>query len=137
MSGDAPVVAISVVARDADRVLLVRRARPPNAGAWALPGGKVELGERLVDAAAREVLEETGIVVDRLKRVDVAEVIDRDAAGNVISHHVIVVFEGRARPGRPAPADDADDAVWAAPADLDGVRLTDDTARVLRRVVPA
>jgi len=129
---NGPIVAVSVVARDGDRVLLVRRDSPPFAGAWALPGGKVRAGERLAEAAARELLEETGIAVDGLEQIDVAEITD---AGDTGAHYVIVVFAGAPLPSRLVAGDDAAEARWAAPSDLDGLTLTADTARILSRIM--
>ena len=61
---DRPVVGVGVLVEDGDRYLLVQRGKEPRKGRWAVPGGKVERGERLKEAAAREVLEETGLVVE-------------------------------------------------------------------------
>lgn len=128
-----PILGVSVLLRRGERVLLVKRARAPLRGRWALPGGKVEPGERLADAAEREVREETGIAVDNLRLIDVAEIIDRADGGDVRSHHVVVVYEGEARSGTPAAADDAAEARWVEPANLKDIALTEDTARVLAR----
>ena len=129
-----PILGVSVLARRDARVLLVRRGRPPREGAWALPGGKVDAGERLAEAAAREVREETGITVDHLRRIDLAEIIDRDDSGGLRSHHVLVVFEGAVRSGTLTAGDDAAEVKWATAADLDDMTLTEDTARVLARL---
>jgi ADP-ribose pyrophosphatase YjhB (NUDIX family) len=126
-----------VVARRDARVVLVRRGRPPRQGAWALPGGKVEPGERLVEAAAREMREETGLIVDNLRQIDLAEVIDRDADGNLSGHHVIVVFEGDVRSGTLAAGDDADEVRWVNDVERRALTLTDDSARVLAKLAAA
>jgi ADP-ribose pyrophosphatase YjhB (NUDIX family) len=128
------VLAASVVARRDARVLLVQRGQPPRQGAWALPGGKVEPGERLAEAAAREMREETGLVVDNLRQIDLAEVIERDAGGDLRSHYVVVVFEGEVRSGTLAAGDDAAQVRWTAAGELGALTLTDDTARVLSRL---
>jgi len=129
-----PILGVSVLARQGARVLLVRRARPPLADTWALPGGKVEPGERLSEAAAREVREETGMVVEPLRAIDFAEIIDRDNSGTVVSHYVVVVFEGEVLSGRLAAGDDAAEVKWASAADRRTMTLTKDTARVLSRL---
>ena len=128
-----PILGVSVVARRDARVLLVRRGQPPFVGAWALPGGKVEFGERLAEAAAREVREETGLTVDRLEQIDVAEIVERDQAGVLRSHHVVVVFAGEVGPEVPAAGDDAAAVTWATAAERRAMTLTEDTRRVLSR----
>jgi 8-oxo-dGTP diphosphatase len=84
-SPSLPVVAVGVVARDRlGRLLLVRRGQPPAQGSWSLPGGRVEAGETLVEAAARELAEETGL---RARIGEVAGVVERITEG---FHYVIV-----------------------------------------------
>ncbi len=131
MSG--PILGVSVLVRQDDRVLLVRRGRPPFVGTWALPGGKVNAGETLAAAAAREVLEETGIAVDNLHQIDVAEIIERDADGRATSHDVVIVFSGEAGSGTPAAGDDAAEARWVTKSDAAVMDLTADTRRVLTK----
>ena len=76
----APVAAVGGVVLDGDRVLLVRRALPPRQGEGSLPGGRLELGESLVEGAAREVREETGLVVEVGPVVEVFDRVHRDDA---------------------------------------------------------
>src|SRR5437588_13086542 len=76
-----PYLAVSAAIFRDDRVLIVRRARPPAHGLHTLPGGVVELGETLQEAVIREVLEETGLVIAPIELVGLREAILRDAAG--------------------------------------------------------
>ena len=126
-----PVLGVSVLVREGGRVLLVKRARPPLQGYWSLPGGHVEGGETLAEAAAREVREETGVVVDDLRRIDLAEIIGRDEAGGVAYHFVLVIFAGRHRSGAPIAGDDAAEARWVGLDELGGLMTTDDTKRLV------
>ncbi len=126
-----PLVGVSVLVEKDGKVLLVRRGRPPLAGLWSLPGGRVELGERLEAAAIREIFEETGVTVADLVRIDLAEIVVTDAGGSVESHIVLIVFTGRYAGGTVAAGDDAAEARWVPPGELAGLDLTEDTRRVI------
>jgi mutator protein MutT len=129
---DRPVLAVSVALWIGSRVLLVRRARPPLAAFWSFPGGVVEIGERLQEAAVREVREETGLEVEVGEAIERAEVIRRDAEGRVERHYVIIVFAGRYVSGKAQAGDDADAVGWVDISELDDYELTPDTARILK-----
>jgi len=112
----APVVAVGGVvidpAGDGPRVLLVERGRPPQQGRWTLPGGRVEPGERLVSAVAREVLEETDLVVEVGALLEVVEIIEAPY------HYVILDYACVPRGGALAPGDDATNAAFVPVAEL-------------------
>jgi 8-oxo-dGTP diphosphatase len=113
----APMLTVDVVAlagpASAPQVLLVQRANPPFAGSWALPGGFVEHGERVAQAAPRELLEETGVRAGELELLGVYDTPGRDPRGWTVS----VVFIGRLADEQAASgADDASEARWF-PAD--------------------
>jgi 8-oxo-dGTP diphosphatase len=128
---DRPYLGVSVAVWRDGEILLVRRGLAPLAGFWSFPGGGVGLGERLEDAARREVREETGIDVAIVRPIDHAEIIVRDADGRVERHYVLIVFAGRPTSGEPQAADDAAEARWVAPAELARLNLTEDTRRIL------
>lgn len=130
-SPDRPRLGVSVMLWRGGRVLLVRRARMPLAGYWALPGGSVELGERLADAARREMREETGLEVAVTGQIDTAEIIGKDAAGAVESHYVIAVFAAVDRGGEAVAGDDAAEARWVAPEEFWKLQMTADTLRIV------
>jgi 8-oxo-dGTP diphosphatase len=114
-----------------ESVLLVRRGNEPLKGLWSFPGGLVEAGETLAEAAAREALEETAIVVGNLAPIDQSEIIRRDAEGRLMYHYVLVVFSGTYGSGAVQAGDDAEDARWVTKTEVAGLPLTDDTKRLV------
>lgn len=130
---EAPVAGIGgVVIRDGE-VLLVRRAYPPRAGEWSLPGGRLELGESLVEGVRREILEETGIAVEVGPLVEVFDRVHRDAAGRVRYHFVIVDFLCRPVGGTLRAGDDAADARWVARAEVAALGVNAHAAAVIEK----
>ncbi|WP_367351892.1 NUDIX hydrolase [Achromobacter animicus] len=118
-----PIAAtIAAVVRDG-HVLLVRRANPPDQDRWAFPGGKIDAGERLADAAARELLEETGVTAEPLHVFDAVDVFDRDDTGALRRHFILIAVLCRWVSGEPVAGDDARDARWVSLADLDAHAL--------------
>ena len=130
-SARRPVLGVSTLVRRDGAVLLVKRRRPPLEGYWALPGGHVESGEKVAEAAAREVLEETGVTIDGLRQIALNEIITRDTDGSIASHHVLVVFRGDYRTGEAVAGDDAAEARWVAEADIDGLKIIDNARRII------
>jgi len=123
----------AVVIRDG-KVLLVERERDPGKGQWAIPGGSVEIGETLQAAAEREILEETGIVIRAGEPVHVFDLIEKDKTGALKFHYVIVDLQSEYVSGEPIAADDAKDARWLAPADLDSLNVTRTTLEMLKKI---
>ncbi|MGV2865995.1 NUDIX hydrolase [Achromobacter sp. ESBL13] len=113
---------IAAVIRDG-HVLLVRRANPPDENCWAFPGGKIHAGEPLEIATARELLEETGVVAEPLLVFDAVDVFDRDEAGVLRRHFILIAMLCRWQSGEPVPGDDARDARWVPLSDLEGHEL--------------
>lgn len=130
---DTPLVAVGVVVIHEGKVLLVRRGNAPSKGLWAVPGGRVELGETLMDAAAREVLEETGIVVSDAEVLWGFDKIERDEEGAVRHHYVVVDLQARYVSGRAEAGDDASDVGWFTAQELAGLsELSPVTKHLLR-----
>jgi ADP-ribose pyrophosphatase YjhB (NUDIX family) len=132
---ERPVVAVGVLLLDGDRVLLVRRGRPPGVGRWTVPGGKVELGEPLEAAAARELAEETGLEATLGPVVEVLDRVVRAADGRIEFHYVILDFLGTAPTGVLAAGSDCLDARWVRVDELAGYETTDGLEPVVRRAV--
>ncbi len=130
---DKPTVAVAAVATSGRSVLLVKRKYPPNAGKWSLPGGYLELGERLVDGVLRELREETGVggVVERF--MTPVEYIESDGDG-VRYHFVILVYLVRITGGNLRASDDADEVALVPIEKAFEMDLTETTREVLRQV---
>jgi 8-oxo-dGTP diphosphatase len=129
---DSPLVGAGAIIIEADRVVLVKRGHPPLAGEWSIPGGVLEVGETLRQAAVREALEETGLRVQVGELLGVYDRILRDADGRVRYHYVLIDFLCRRIAGEFAAADDAAEARWFNRAELSGLGLAEDTAEVIR-----
>ncbi|MFZ7126347.1 MAG: NUDIX hydrolase [Desulfobacterales bacterium] len=129
-----PRLAIGAVVFHEDRVLLVQRGRPPAMSEWAVPGGRVELGETLQEAAEREVFEETGIRVRAGRAIYVFDSIHRDHDGRVRFHYVIVDLEADYVDGRPRRGDDAADVRWVTRDELNRLPVNGTTLRLLSEV---
>jgi len=121
----------AVIWNDRGELLLIRRAKPPRQNEWSLPGGKVEFGESVRTALLREVLEETGLHVEFLGLIDVAEVIRDAAAGAADSHFVLVDFSARAVWGEAIAGSDAAAIRWVSMEELQDIPLWSETRRVI------
>ncbi len=125
---------IAVVIRD-NQVLLVRRANPPDAGRWGFPGGKIDHGETLFEAATRELAEETGISAAPLRVFTAVDAFDHDAAGNLRRHFLLIAVLFRWTAGEPVAGDDALEARWIDLSALNetGLALSLDVAEVAKQ----
>ena len=126
-----PIVGIGVAVLRPGAVLLARRGRPPNEGAWSLPGGAQKLGETAEQAARRELAEETGLAVGDLLLAAYVDSIHRDPDGRVRYHYTILDFCARWSGGEPAPADDILEVAWAPFDRLDAFDLWSEAQRVI------
>ena len=129
---DAPLVGVGAIIIERDRVVLVRRGHPPLAGEWSIPGGVLEVGETLRQAAVREALEETGLTVEADELLGVYDRILRDADERTRYHYVLIDFLCRRIAGEFQAGDDAAEAAWFTRRELGELPLPEDTADVIR-----
>lgn len=129
---ERPFVGVGVVVWKDGRVLLVRRAKPPRAGQWSLPGGRQKLGETVRETAAREVREETGTEIVLRALLDVIDSINPDGDGQIQYHYTLVDFDAEWSAGALVAGSDAAEAVWADPAALERYDLWSETHRIIR-----
>lgn len=116
------LAAIAVILRG-DEVLLARRGNQPDAGLWGFPGGHVEPGETALAAAAREVLEETGICAEPVEYLTNVDVLRHGADGTVSAHYLLAAVLCDYVSGTPCAADDVQDAAWFSCAEIRTGRL--------------
>jgi ADP-ribose pyrophosphatase YjhB (NUDIX family) len=128
-----PELAVSAAIFRDGKVLLVRRAGAPAKGLWTLPGGRVEVGERLVDAVTREVMEETGLTIEVIGLAGYRESILADAVGDRGRHFVILPFAARWIAGDVTLNDELDDSRWMPVETGAGLQTTEGLLDILRR----
>lgn len=128
-----PRIGVSACVWRDGKVLLVERGKEPWKGKWSLPGGGLEFGETVREAAQRELSEETGVTADLAKLVDIDDAIMRDEAGRPILHYSIVCFTGRWLKGEAEAHDDVTKVRWAEIDELDRLDMTPGTAAYIRQ----
>ncbi|MHB8138962.1 MAG: NUDIX hydrolase [Smithellaceae bacterium] len=129
-----PRVGVGAIVIHEGKILLVKRGVEPGKGLWAIPGGTLHLGETLRECAVREILEETGITIAVGECIYVFDLIERDDNGKIKFHFVVADFAGLYVSGEPKGADDADEAGWFAPEDLDGLPVSQNTMKALHSI---
>jgi 8-oxo-dGTP diphosphatase len=127
---ETPLIGVGAVIVDEDRVLLVKRGHPPLAGEWSIPGGVLEVGEMLREAAVREALEETGLTVAPTEILGVYDRVLREGT-RVLYHYVLIDFLCRRVSGELNPGSDAEEVRWFKREEIDGLNLAADTADVI------
>jgi ADP-ribose pyrophosphatase len=130
----APQVGVGAVVFHENKILLVKRARPPAQGQWAIPGGRLEVGETLQRAAEREILEEAGVCIRARHPLYTFDMIERDDDGSVRFHYVIVDLEAEYISGEPRASDDATEARWLSADELRSLPVSDQTLALLREL---
>ena len=132
-----PILGVGALIFQQGAILLVERGREPLKGWWSIPGGVVELGDKLDDAIRRAVLEETGLTVEPERVFEIFERIMRDDTGRPEYHYVLIDYVCRISGGRLAPGDDVSDTRWVTQQGLDQYHLTEGTFEVIERAFGA
>ncbi|HIJ17504.1 MAG TPA: NUDIX hydrolase [Thermoplasmata archaeon] len=131
---EIPLVGVGTVTIKNGKILLVRRAFDPGAGKWSIPGGLVEVGEKLSEAAARETEEETGIQVEILELINVFDMIDLDDAKRVKYHYVLVDFLSKPIGGKERVCDEVTDIKWVTFDEAKTMDLTKTARKALEEL---
>ncbi len=132
---DRPIVGVGAVVVDGDRALLVRRATEPLKGQWSIPGGMLELGEKLREGLAREVREETGLEVEVGDVLDVFDSIFPDAQGRTQYHYVLIDYRCTVKSGAATAGSDVSEVRWVKSEELDGLGMKEVTVGVIRKAL--
>lgn len=132
---EAPIVAVGAIVCQDDRILLIRRDKEPSRGLWTFPGGAVELGETVREAARREALEETGLEVEVGNIATIVDNVRCDEEGRVHYHYIILDFFASPTGGTLRPGTDVSDTRWASLADLDALEMTEKAGKIARQLL--
>lgn len=128
-----PLVSVGGVVIVDGRVALIRRGNEPRKGEWSIPGGKLELGETLVEGVRREVREETGLDVEVVGLIEALERIYRDEQGRIRFHYVILDYLCRTGSPNLRVGGDALDVALVSENEFERYELTEGVVRVLRK----
>jgi ADP-ribose pyrophosphatase len=127
-----PRPAVGAVVFFKKRILLVNRGKPPSQNQWSIPGGSVELGETLQEAAEREVHEETGLLIRAKTPIHTFDVIEYDDNGDIRFHYIIIDLEADFAGGDISPSDDAKDVRWVLESELKHLDVNRETLFLLK-----
>ena len=126
-----PRVGVGAIVIKEGKVLMVKRAAPPNKNLWAIPGGMLELGETLQEGAEREIFEETNIRIRAGQPTFTFDLLERDNEGRVYFHFLIVDMAAEYLSGEIKAASDALEANWVTPEECQILSLTSNALRML------
>ncbi|WP_309493371.1 NUDIX hydrolase [Candidatus Hecatella orcuttiae] len=129
-----PRVGVGALIRCGEQVLLVRRKFEPGKGLWSIPGGLVELGERLEEAVRREVKEETGLDVAIENLINVGEVIEADGEGRILFHYVLIDYSARPVGGRLTGSPESLEVKWVKAREISRYKTTKALQRLLKKL---
>src|ERR1700734_2313300 len=130
---EVPLVGVGAIIIEDSRVVLVKRLHPPLQAEWSIPGGVLEVGEMVRDAAIREAQEETGLTVEPGELLGVYDRILLNPEQRVQYHYVLIDFLCRRVAGDLAAASDAAEVRWFTREELPGLNLAEDTIDVIAK----
>jgi 8-oxo-dGTP diphosphatase len=130
-----PVVGVGVVIVDCGKLVLVKRGAEPALGKWSFPGGGVELGEAVRDAAVREAKEECGLDVELVdgRPMDAYDILTLDESRRLRYHYVLLQFLARPKEGILKPTSDVTDARWVPLEEVENYDLTESVRLFFRK----
>ena len=128
---ETPLVGVGAIIIEDSRVVLVKRLHPPLQAEWSIPGGVLEVGELVREAAIREASEETGLIVEPGELLGVYDRVLRNSEQRVQYHYVLIDFLCRRVAGDFAAASDAGEVRWFTQEELPGLKLAEDTVDVI------
>lgn len=126
----SPIACVGAVVFKKDRILMVKRINEPSKGMWSIPGGAIELGETVYEAARREVLEECSIEIEIERALDAADNIVRDEKGRIRYHYTIIDLLAKYISGEIRAQSDAEECGWFEPEEIVSMDITP-TLRVM------
>ncbi len=130
---DRPIIGVGAVIVSQGRALLVRRNTEPLKGEWSVPGGVLELGEKLHDGVRRETLEETSLQVEPQEVLEVFDSIFRDRDGRTQYHYVLIDYLCRVIEGEAQAGSDVSEVRWVTETELGGLNLRESIERVVKK----
>jgi 8-oxo-dGTP diphosphatase len=128
-----PLVGVGAIIIEDSRVVLVKRKHPPLQDEWSIPGGVLEVGELVRQAAIREAREETGLTVEPGELLGVYDRVLRDPEARVQYHYVLIDFLCRRVAGDLVAASDAAEVRWFTRGELPGLGVAEDTLDVIAK----
>ena len=129
---EAPVAAVGVVVLRGSDVLLIRRGKEPSRGRWSLPGGAVELGETVRQAAEREIAEECSVEIRATEVIEALDAITRDDEGRIRFHYALTELLADYVSGLPEARSDALEVRWFREDELDGLDILAISVKVIK-----
>ncbi len=130
---EIPLVGVGAIIIEGPHVVLVKRAHPPLQDQWSIPGGVLEVGELVREAAVREAREETGLVVEPGELLGVYDRVLRDSEQRVEYHYVLIDFLCRRVAGDLQASGDAAEVGWFTREQLLAMKLAEDTLEVIHK----